>query len=118
MSLAAPQCVVCYLLYICYLALNATRKVAGVLLNAYWPNVGFAIGGVMGGALILAYLAASYRSRRMLLAAQVALVTLYAAALGMTSFALFKPTVVDAKVRVRRAGHRRCALFLLGKMHT
>lgn len=98
MSLPCMQCVVVYLLYVCYLALNSTRKVGGVLLNAYWPSVGFGICGLVGGAFMLAYVAACYRSRRMLLGAQVALTVLYAASMSMTSFAMFKPTVVDAKV--------------------
>lgn len=66
-----------------------------------WPNAAFGCVGLLGAAFIGALLAIRYRSRRILLLSQAAMLVLYSAFLVIVCGVVMQPTVVDPKVRSR-----------------
>ncbi len=73
----------------------------GVLSNSVWPNAAFLCAALLGGAFIGTLLATRYRSRRILLISQAAMLALYSGFLVILCGVVLQPTAVDAKVRLR-----------------
>lgn len=90
-----------------------THQVAGVLTNSVWPNAAFGCVGLLGAAFIGALLAIRYRSRRILLFSQAAMLVLYSAFLVIVCGVVMQPTVVDPKVRSCTKGGQRSGDALL-----
>ncbi|PNH03478.1 hypothetical protein TSOC_010441, partial [Tetrabaena socialis] len=88
-----------YSLYLTMHAVNTTRKVQGVLSNSYWPAAAFASAGLLGAAFIGTLLAMRYRSKRLLLLSQAAMLVLYSAFLVILCGVAMRPTGVDPKLR-------------------
>ncbi|KAG2485413.1 hypothetical protein HYH03_015899 [Edaphochlamys debaryana] len=88
-----------YSLFLAIQAVNSTRKVVGVLSNSFWPMAGFTSAALLGGTFIGALLSIRYRSKRILLISQAAMLLLYSAFLVIVCGIVFAPTAVDAKLR-------------------
>ncbi|EFJ43390.1 hypothetical protein VOLCADRAFT_96405 [Volvox carteri f. nagariensis] len=86
-------------LYLAMQAANSVRKVMGVLSNSVWPNAAFLCAALLGGTFIGALLATRYRSRRILLISQAAMLVLYSAFLVILCGVVLQPTAVDPKLR-------------------
>ncbi|GFR42951.1 hypothetical protein Agub_g3840 [Astrephomene gubernaculifera] len=86
-------------MYLSMQAVNTTRKVVGVLVNSIWPLAAFLSCVLLGGAFIGALLSVRYRSRRMLLLSQAAMLLLYSGFLVVMCGVVMRPTVVDPKLR-------------------
>ncbi|GLC47117.1 hypothetical protein PLESTB_000871300 [Pleodorina starrii] len=90
---------IAFSLYLAMQAVTSTRKVMGVLSNGLWPNAAFLSGALLGGTFIGVLLAARYRTRRILLISQVAMLVLYSAFLVILCGVVLQPTSVDPKLR-------------------
>ncbi|GIL60729.1 hypothetical protein Vafri_15257 [Volvox africanus] len=86
-------------LYLTMQAVSSVRKVMGVLSNSVWPNAAFLCAALLGATFIGTLLATRYRSRRILLISQAAMLALYSAFLVILCGVMLQPTSVDSKLR-------------------
>lgn len=79
-----------------------------MLSNSMWPNAAFISAALLGATFIGTLLATRYRSRRILLISQVAMMVLYSAFLVIVCGVVLQPTAVESKVgeQGRTAGGR------------
>lgn len=88
-----------YCLYTSSITMAAFVKVAGVVQNTQWAATCFTLASLSVLSTVLLYFAADWRSKKMMLSSQLALLVVYAMGTFVVALMVMQPTKIDTRVR-------------------
>eukprot|EP00798_Chlamydomonas_sp_ICE-L_P019506 gene19506-26174_t len=84
--------------YQSFSAISVCQKVLGIVQHTWWPNLACGLAVLLAIASLLAYGAATLRSKKFLLSSLICCIATFGASLVLLAFMTFQPTAVDHRL--------------------